>query len=51
MTSQRPVTRLENLWDDAKASAMSEVERLVYRLLHGAPVWERPRAGHAAREG
>ncbi|MBP6442696.1 MAG: HAD hydrolase-like protein [Gemmatimonadales bacterium] len=27
------------------------VERLVYRLLHGAPVWERPRAGHAAREG
>ena len=27
------------------------VERLVYRLLHGAPVWERPRAGPTAREG
>ena len=31
MTKMRPVTRLENLWDDAKASAMSEAERLVYR--------------------
>ena len=27
------------------------VERLVYRLLHGAPVWERPRDRTIAREG
>ena len=31
MTKMRPASRLENLWDDAKASAMSEAERLVYR--------------------
>ena len=31
MTTERPTARLENLWDDAKAAAMSEPERLVYR--------------------
>ena len=31
MLDKRTGTRLANLWDDAKASAMSEPERLVYR--------------------
>ncbi|MER8864035.1 bifunctional rhamnulose-1-phosphate aldolase/short-chain dehydrogenase [Mesorhizobium sp. M0751] len=31
MLDKRPGTRLANLWDDAKAQAMSEPERLVYR--------------------
>ncbi|MBD0414919.1 bifunctional rhamnulose-1-phosphate aldolase/short-chain dehydrogenase [Oryzicola mucosus] len=31
MSESRPNSRLANLWDDAKAAAMSEPERLVYR--------------------
>ena len=31
MSAQRQSSRLENLWDDAKASEMNEAERLVYR--------------------
>jgi len=31
MLDKRPGARLANLWDDAKAGAMSEAERLVYR--------------------
>ena len=31
MSEQRQSMRLENLWDDGKASAMDEEERLVYR--------------------
>ena len=31
MLDKRPGARLANLWDDAKADAMSEAERLVYR--------------------
>ena len=31
MLDKRSGSRLANLWDDAKATAMSEPERLVYR--------------------
>ena len=31
MLDKRTGTRLANLWDDAKAAAMSEPERLLYR--------------------
>lgn len=31
MTAQRDPQRLENLWDEAKAAAMNEPERLLYR--------------------